>query len=66
MGTKKYVIELTKNEHSAVCEAMWAYSYDVEEGATTQNRQVWNRAFGKVVSDLRTKAQYLRENKNGT
>ena len=59
----KYVIELTENEHSAVCEAMRAYSHDVEDGATTQNRQVWNRTFDKVVSDLQTKAEYLRENK---
>lgn len=62
--TTKYVIELTKKEHSAVCEAMWAYSHDVEDGATAGNKQVWNRAFDKVVSDIQTKAEYLREKNN--
>ena len=59
----KYVIELTKKEHDSVCNAMWCYSHDVDDDASAENKQVWNRAFSKVVTNLQTKAEYLRENK---
>ena len=49
--TKKYVIEFTKKEHDILCFAMIAYQQDVNlEGATLENKQVWNKVFHKVFT----------------
>ena len=62
--TTKYVIELTKAQLRMIEDAMHTHNLEIDTlGYTSSEIACWDRTHDKILRNIKTKAQYLRENK---
>tara|TARA_A100001388_G_scaffold125214_1_gene92549 strand:- start:2450 stop:2641 length:192 start_codon:yes stop_codon:yes gene_type:complete len=60
----KYVVELTKAQLSIIRQAMNTHDYEIDTlGYTSSEKACFDRTHDKILNNIKTKAEYLRENK---
>ena len=64
--SKKYVVELTDAQLSMLGNAMSSHSYDIhdEDQMYTKSQQALFVRTNNILMNCKTKAEYLRENRN--
>lgn len=64
MATKKYVIELTKAQLFMIEQAMHTHNYEIDTlGYNSSQKACFDKTHDKILRNIKTKAEYLRENK---
>ena len=62
----KYVVELTKAQLSMVGQAMRTQDLEIDNmGYTSSEIACFNRTHDKILNNIKTKAEYLKENNKG-